>query len=261
MWYNQFNYSEEGSSWTTPALATPSSSSYEPTVTTTSSSSQATAWTSSTSLTTSNANQDHQVNEVQPSLSSNAANINKDQEELEKVKLRPPPPLLAKGSPRLALANKRPELEVRKDLTLPTAPTAREDNVFQADENEEISKKKNSTGGTPSTSGSFKCLECSMVFNSDAQLRSHTRHAHKQDVDALLFCPVCKTAVLHGLENLKVHLYKSHGIGEVFRCEDCNFETSVKSNYVKHLGNFKQVMSKLDYWSLVIYFRYTFRSA
>ena len=39
-----------------------------------------------------------------------------------------------------------------------------------------------------------------------------------------------------GKENLKVHLYKSHGIGEMFRCEECNFESSTKSQYIKHLS-------------------------
>ena len=70
---------------------------------------------------------------------------NKDPRENDEVKLRPPPPLLAKGSPvgkvmikaSSTMTNnaggngtnnanstaKRPELEVRKDLTLPTAPT------------------------------------------------------------------------------------------------------------------------------------------
>ena len=56
---------------------------------------------------------------------------------------------------------------------------------------------------------------------------------------------VCKTAVLRGLESLKVHLYKNHGIGEVFRCEDCNFETSVKTNYLKHLTTHSETPKKL----------------
>ena len=69
-------------------------------------------------------------------------NVQNDQGSNEKVKIRPPPPLLAKGTPPRnsvgKAANKRPELEVRKDLTLPTAPTAREDNVFQVFSFDEI---------------------------------------------------------------------------------------------------------------------------
>ena len=72
--------------------------------------------------------------------------LNKGQRENDEIKLRPPPPLLAKGSPRMPIKSsssatgsiisgsssnntsstaKRPELEVRKDLTLPTAPTGK----------------------------------------------------------------------------------------------------------------------------------------
>ncbi len=38
-----------------------------------------------------------------------------------------------------------------------------------------------------------------------------------------------------GTENLRLHLYKVHGRGEMFRCEECNFETSTKAVYIKHL--------------------------
>ena len=34
-----------------------------------------------------------------------------------------------------------------------------------------------------------------------------------------------------------MHLYKNHGIGEMFRCEDCSFETPVKDVYIKHLSS------------------------
>ena len=202
LWYNS---TEQGSSWTTPAAS-------------------GSTWEATNASTT-------------PNMDTNQES-NPPKRKEEEVKLRPPPPLLAKGC-------KRPELEVRKDLTLPTAPTAREDNVFQADEDlpivfeieEDIDENDENQSEAKDNGGKkdFKCFQCSMMFSSDAQLRSHTRHTHKEE-DTLLFCPVCKTAVLHGLENLKLHLYKSHGIGQVYRCEDCNYETSVKSNYVKHLN-------------------------
>ena len=96
---------------------------------------------------------------------------------------------------------------------------AREDNVFQADEDLplpiemlEIEETSNSSNGEncvkTSHDKNFKCSECPMIFTSSGSLRSHTRHTHKPPEDTLLFCPVCKTAVLHGLENLKLHLYK-----------------------------------------------------
>ena len=47
-------------------------------------------------------------------------------------------------------------------------------------------------------------------------------------------CPVCPTSGLEGKENLKLHMYKSHGVGEIYRCEVCNFETSSKAVFTKH---------------------------
>ena len=216
-WYNnQYNYTEEGSSWTTPAATTSSwpsvpTSSVEATLNTTHSTASEVIGTALSSSSSSSSTSSSSSN---PPPENTSTTISKKDEE---SKLRPPPPLLAKGG-------KRPELEVRKDL-LPTAPaTAPEEiaNVFQAEEDK-------------SSGSQYKCLDCSMVFSTDAQLRSHNRHAHSED-NTLLLCPICKTAVLQGLENLKVHLYKSHGIGEVFRCEDCNFESSIKTNYTKHLA-------------------------
>ena len=255
-WYSQQpsfnNYApEEGSSWTTPA-ATNTASSTWPSPVETANPSQASSSAGPTMLSASAGAAGEKNSSLGEGQDSNS------------LKLRPPPPLLAKGS---KLNCKRPELEVRKDLTLPTAPTAIEDNVFQADEDlpqvfnideedddeEDVNndgrlekaggsqEKPNSSSASsdsanPSAMSSFKCFQCSMSFKSDDQLRSHTRHAHK-DETTLLFCPVCKTTVFQGLENLKVHLYKSHGIGEVFRCEDCDYETSMKSSYAKHLNS------------------------
>ena len=33
---------------------------------------------------------------------------------------------------------------------------------------------------------------------------------------------------------MKLHMYKSHGVGEIYRCEVCNFETSSKAVFTKH---------------------------
>ena len=124
---------------------------------------------------------------------------------------------------------------------------AREDNVFQADEDLpfiEIEETSNSSNDAKTSQDkNFKCSECPMIFTSSGSLRSHTRNTHKPPEDTLLVCPVCKTAVMHGLENLKLHLYKSHGIGEVLRCEECNFETATKSNYNKHMTTHSEELS------------------
>merc|ERR1711963_135623 len=103
-WYNnQYNYTEEGSSWTTPAATT---SSWP-----TNASTSIPVETSST-LTTSSANT--AAEEVIEILSSNTGlqtvpandtSVSTSKKD-EETKLRPPPPLLAKGD------RKRPELEV-----------------------------------------------------------------------------------------------------------------------------------------------------
>ena len=157
-----------------------------------------------------------------PSTSANSDSSStiaqKKDEGTDKVKLRPPPPLLAKGTPpRNSVSssgktvNKRLELEVRKDLTLPTAPTARETNVFQADDDTnsdnpepevlEVADDDNESANVSSTR-KYQCVECNLTFTTEPQLRSHIRHSsHRTDVDeTLLFCPICKTAVLKGLE-------------------------------------------------------------
>ncbi len=65
------------------------------------------------------------------------------------------------------------------------------------------------------------------------------RHAHKKEES--LFCPVCKVGDLKGKERLKIHLFKDHGIGEMFRCEECrHFESPVKGAYLRHLARHHQ---------------------
>lgn len=161
-------------------------------------------------------------------------------------------PLALQGKKRKRNSNnnnkKRPELEVRKDLTLPTAPTAGEDNVFQPDDNGNnvpaVVVEINEDGEDQNhmevrvtsveEKTKFECIDCAMNFINASQLRSHVKHAHgKED---MLCCPFCKEYGREGKENLKIHLYKQHGIGEFFRCEECNYETSIKSSFVKHVA-------------------------
>lgn len=162
LWYNQFNYNEEpappGPSWNTPAAtcstSTPSTMPWPPI-----NEAVATAQTSTSVSGVTNSHDQEYDDDRDPDVimgsSSNSldksamSKANKDPRDNDEVKLRPPPPLLAKGSPvgkvmlkacstttgstgggsgSCSTSNgnsiaKRPELEVRKDLTLPTAPT------------------------------------------------------------------------------------------------------------------------------------------
>ena len=79
----------------------------------------------------------------------------------------------------------------------------------------------------------YSCVNCSMMFSSAAQLKRHSQLSHSKD--ETLFCQVCPEKC-SGKENLKLHLYKTHGIGEIFRCEECNYETPVKAVFLKHLS-------------------------
>ena len=155
LWYNQFSYNEDPCppSWNTPAstcsTSAPSSMPGWPlpeTVTSQTSTSGGGACNSTHS------EQDFPDHRRDTALimgsssntleTSGMSKASKGQRENDsEVKLRPPPPLLAKGSPRMPIKSsssnngnsgstnnssstaKRPELEVRKDLTLPTAPT------------------------------------------------------------------------------------------------------------------------------------------
>ena len=79
----------------------------------------------------------------------------------------------------------------------------------------------------------YSCVNCSMMFANAGQLKRHTQthHCNEEPVDCQL-CP----ATCNGKENFSLHLYKTHGIGEIFRCEECNFESPVKAVYIKHLS-------------------------
>ena len=84
----------------------------------------------------------------------------------------------------------------------------------------------------------FSCVNCSMMFVTAGQLKRHTQNVHGLPVIGLeetLFCQVCPERC-YGKENLKLHLYKTHGMGELFRCEECNFESPMKAGYIKHLS-------------------------
>ena len=50
----------------------------------------------------------------------------------------------------------------------------------------------------------------------------------------MLFCPVCKEEGINGKVALKLHVYEQHGMGEVFRCEDCSFQTPSKTAFTRH---------------------------
>jgi hypothetical protein len=162
-----------------------------------------------------------------------------------------------KGSFSIKRPNKG-ELEVRKDLTIPSASLQRksedEINVFQADilpsssgltnflepmEQNVVNSLYNNLPSIEQPVRSSKtrqrkkyCLDCSMTFVTTNRLKQHVRHAHRRE--EIFSCPTCSEQNLRGKENLKLHMYKCHGIGEIFRCEDCNFETSARAHFTKH---------------------------
>ena len=68
-------------------------------------------------------------------------------------------------------------------------------------------------------------------MNTMVQCTSINVHK-KEEPLSCQFCP----EICYGNENLKLHLYKTHAVGEIFRCEDCNFESPVKTVYIKHLA-------------------------
>ena len=151
------------------------------------------------------------------------------------------------------------ELEVRRDLTIPSASLQRksedEINVFQSDSTpssssidtaEEISVAKNiySSSNIEQPMVPIKtsvkimrqrrknCTECTMTFSTNHRLRQHIKHAHRKE--ETYPCNLCDKKDIKGKENLKLHMYKNHGVGEIFRCEDCNFETSARVTFTKH---------------------------
>ena len=155
--------------------------------------------------------------------------------------------------------SQRGELEVRKDLTIHPANMLRnsadEINVFEADITPSASSLLEVAGGNVITSvynpipnieqpivavrSNFRprqrrkhCIECSMTFSSTMRLKQHIRHAHRRE--EVFSCPNCDEQNIRGKENLKLHMYKNHGVGEIFRCEDCSFETSAKMTFTRH---------------------------
>jgi len=79
----------------------------------------------------------------------------------------------------------------------------------------------------------YTCEECDVSFIDASQLNTHINsHNHGEQ----LFCQVCPQKC-DGKDSLKVHLYKTHGIGEVFRCEECSFETPSKPVFIKHISD------------------------
>ena len=91
------------------------------------------------------------------------------------------------------------------------------------------------SGGESSKKDKFQysCVNCSMMFASAGQLKRHSQTAHNNEEP--VYCQLCP-ATCNGKENFSLHLYKTHGIGEIFRCDECNFESPVKAVYIKHLS-------------------------
>ena len=138
-WYNQFNYNEQEpspSSWTTPATTSCSTSA------------STMPWpinenslvTSQSSTGTGNGNgtsnhEEDYAERNQPVIMGTSVNTldksaKTNNNKNDEVKLRPPPPLLAKGSPRMVKASGSTTLAVRNDLTLTTAPTGKQTTFY-----------------------------------------------------------------------------------------------------------------------------------
>ena len=79
----------------------------------------------------------------------------------------------------------------------------------------------------------YSCVNCSMMFSNAGQLKRHTQTTHGKE--ETVYCQLCP-ATCNGKEHFSLHLYKTHGIGEIFMCEECNFESPVKAVYIKHLS-------------------------
>lgn len=84
-------------------------------------------------------------------------------------------------------AKKKGDLEVRKDLTMPTAPAPGGDNVFQSEDDSRSStipvgairvrKNMEKEVVRPATANSkdYQCVECTMDFSKATQLRRHVK--------------------------------------------------------------------------------------
>ena len=168
---------------------------------------------------------------------------------------------------------KRRDLEVRKDLILDPHDDLSNENVFVNDEScastsNIVSKTKQesvdisspvsggvhiktvtklnsdpvefeivtdlSGGISPDSSKiPFNCFNCPRSFPTASLLKKHQLSVHNKDEP--LMCNICHE-MCHGNENLKIHMYKSHAVGELFRCEECSFESPIKSVFIKHVS-------------------------
>jgi hypothetical protein len=62
------------------------------------------------------------------------------------------------------------------------------------------------------------------------------RHAHRKEEEEFMSCPMCRQDGLLGRDQVKIHLFKAHGVGEVFRCEECgDFESTGKAALKRHM--------------------------
>ncbi|CAB4065019.1 KRAB [Lepeophtheirus salmonis] len=139
------------------------------------------------------------------------------------------------------------ENKSQKDLTLPSAPSDGGDNVFQEedpavnnypvvnlDDGDLEVDLINEALKDPSSNKIMECLNCALPFSNSTQLQKHLKLVHQNE--SFLPCPVCKITGLCGKEAVDIHVYKEHGMGELFRCEECSYETSIKSTYVGHMA-------------------------
>ncbi|XP_040568391.1 uncharacterized protein [Lepeophtheirus salmonis] len=152
--------------------------------------------------------------------------------------------------------NRKGDLEVRKDLTLPSAPSDGGDNVFQEedpavnnypvvnlDDGDLEVDLINEALKDPSSNKIMECLNCALPFSNSTQLQKHLKLVHQNE--SFLPCPVCKITGLCGKEAVDIHVYKEHGMGELFRCEECSYETSIKSTYVGHMAEHASISEPL----------------
>ncbi|CAG0886354.1 unnamed protein product [Darwinula stevensoni] len=82
------------------------------------------------------------------------------------------------------------------------------------------------------------CTYCNEIFQNHADLLQHVKSTHFGD--RFYKCCKCSKPFI-SKEAMKVHLWRLHGIGNVFRCHLCPAATPVKSSYMKHLQTHKTV--------------------
>jgi len=158
---------------------------------------------------------------------------------------------------------KKGDLEVRKDLTIESATKVEvkhrqkledggdgisafvidtaldtgdtEDDPGGGVERDPLSPFNSGTGGVQiktvkELNSEFACEQCEATFYTEIQLKQHTQCIHAEQMYQV-------DQKVDQKEALQVHLYSNHGMGEVFRCEECPFETTNKAGYIKHISD------------------------